>query len=185
MKKIRTFIAHPVPEEWREIIGTASAELHRGLKSRIAWVKPENLHFTIKFLGDVPEDTIPSLHAALQEIPFTPFDITAGNPGFFPGHENPRIIWIGMNRGAQEFCTNATEVDLKLANLSFERNQKAWHAHLTIGRVKTPAHDDWVALARRIKQIELPAAHISGFNLYQSILTPEGPEYSVLHTYGN
>jgi len=184
MKKIRTFIAHPVPETWKQILTETSTELRKGLDSRIAWVKPENMHFTLKFLGEMPEEQIPELHTALQKIPFAPFSISTGQTGFFPDQSKPRIIWIGLNQGADKFCTNAAAVDMALAELGFEKNQKPCHAHLTLGRVKKQAKDDWAALAEKINLIELPAAPIKSFTLYRSTLTPEGPIYSAIHKYG-
>ncbi|CCO22681.1 RNA 2',3'-cyclic phosphodiesterase [Maridesulfovibrio hydrothermalis] len=184
MEKIRTFIAHPVPQQWKEILSAASAPLKLGLASRVAWVKPENMHFTLKFLGDVPADRIQEIHTALQKIPFAPFEITAGRSGFFPEQAKPRIIWLGLSRGADELCRNGAAIDLKLAELNFEKNQKPCHAHLTLGRIKKQAKDDWSALAERINQIKLPPAKVTSFTLYQSTLTPIGPIYSAIYKYG-
>lgn len=185
MKKIRTFIAHPVPDQWKEILGNAFGELRQGVKSRVAWVKPENMHFTLKFLGSVSEDFIPALHKKLLEIPAVPFEMSAGNSGFFPGPEKPHVIWIGLGDGAKEICTNAAAVDEQLCALDFEKNTKPCHAHLTLGRVKKHAEDDWPDLIRRINAIELPRTTVTCFKLYQSVLTPQGPVYSVLHKYGD
>ncbi len=185
MKKIRTFIAHPIPEQWKQLIGNAYDELKEGLNSRIAWVKPDNMHFTLKFLGDIPEENISSLSRALQNIPISPFEISMGNPGFFPGPESPRIIWIDLDQGANELCANAQSVDSQLSSLGFDKNPKPCHAHLTLGRIKKLANDDWMDLSSRISKIKLPPAKITGFTLYRSYLKPEGPVYAELQKFGD
>ncbi|WP_320172005.1 RNA 2',3'-cyclic phosphodiesterase [Maridesulfovibrio sp.] len=184
MKKIRTFIAHPVPEHWKKIIGEAMDGFSEGLESRISWVRPENMHFTLRFIGNIPETDIPALHKTLSELKTAPFEISAGKAGFFPGMDNPHIIWIDLERGAKQFCANAELVDSSLVALGYERNRKTCHAHLTLGRIKKQAADDWAALAERIGRLELDPAQLDSFALYKSTLTPEGPIYSVLHRYG-
>ncbi|NDV22442.1 RNA 2',3'-cyclic phosphodiesterase [Desulfovibrio sp. JC022] len=183
MKKIRTFIAHPVPGEWKERISEAYGPLREGLESKIAWVKPENMHFTLKFLGYVEEDKLAEVQGVLKKIPVVNFKMTAAGAGFFPASDKPHVIWIGLEQGAKEICSTAAAVESGLAKLGFEPNKKSCHAHLTLGRVKKAAQDDWAALAKKINGIELPEAQINGFTLYKSVLTPEGPVYSVLQEY--
>ena len=184
MKKIRTFIAHPVPEEWKERINEINSILKKSLDSKIAWVKPENMHFTLKFMGDVSEERIPDVHNALQTIEFTPTEITAGSAGYFPDLKKPRIIWIGLNKGAEKFCSTVATIDSMLGNLNFKTNQKECHAHLTLGRIKKHARDDWNMLLTQIDKFDFPPATLSTFALYKSKLTPDGPIYSVIHKYG-
>lgn len=184
MKKIRTFIAHPVPEQWKKALGDSMKDLAKGLESRIAWVKPENMHFTLKFLGEVPEDRISDIHTVLQKIPVAPFPISRAPAGFFPDTGKPRIIWVGLGQGSEEFCVNSSAIDKQLSSLDFELNPKSCHAHLTLGRIKKQAKDDWDALSEKINKIELPTEQVSNFTLYQSTLTPDGPIYSVIHKYG-
>jgi 2'-5' RNA ligase len=183
MKKIRTFIAHPAPEEWIEIIGEALPTLREGLNSRVSWVKPENMHFTLKFLGSVEEEKLTGVDQVLKNIPVDNFKISAAGAGFFPGPENPYTIWIGIAEGTNQFCSTAAAVETGLKGLGFRPNKKSCHAHLTLGRVKRQAADDWKALAEKINHIGLPEAHLSIFNLYKSVLTPDGPVYSVLKKY--
>ncbi|WP_321401623.1 RNA 2',3'-cyclic phosphodiesterase [Maridesulfovibrio sp.] len=183
MKKIRSFVAHPVPEEWKEIIRKSSASLRNGLQSKIAWVKPENMHLTLKFLGSVEEDKLAEVQGVLKKIPVVNFKITNAGAGFFPVQEKPHIIWLGIAEGTDTFCSTATKIDLEMAKLGFTKNRQSCHAHLTLGRVKKIADDDWNALAEKISSIELPATEINGFTLYKSELTPDGPVYSVIQEY--
>ena len=101
MKKIRTFIAHSVPEEWKEIIGEASASLREGLESRIAWVKPENMHFTLKFLGSIEEDKLAEVQGVLKKIPVVNFKISTAGAGFFPGSRKATCNMAGNSRWSQ------------------------------------------------------------------------------------
>ncbi|NDV26055.1 RNA 2',3'-cyclic phosphodiesterase [Desulfovibrio sp. JC010] len=183
MKKIRTFIAHPGPQEWIKMIGSAHSNLREGLKSRISWVKPENMHFTLKFLGNVEEDRLTELDDVLQKIPVVNFKISSSGAGFFPSQDKPHIIWTGISSGTEQICSTAAAIDSSLEKIGFAPNRKSCHAHLTLGRVKKNGQDDWAALAEKINCFNLPDATISGFNLYKSVLTPEGPVYSVLKEY--
>jgi 2'-5' RNA ligase len=183
MQKIRTFIAHPVPEEWKNKFLESAETLNQNLQSKIAWVKPENIHFTLKFIGEISEESVPQIDSALKEIPFKPFEISAGPAGFFPDPLNPRIIWIGLTNGSKEICDNAITIDNKLAELGFEKNTKPYHAHLTLGRVKKRAKDNWADLAEKISRIPLPVCTVTEFALYQSTLTPSGPIYTKLKAY--
>ncbi|WP_421903471.1 RNA 2',3'-cyclic phosphodiesterase [Maridesulfovibrio sp.] len=184
MKKIRTFIAHSVPEEWKEIIGETSASLREGLESRIAWVKPENMHFTLKFLGSIEEDKLAEVQGVLKKIPVVNFKISTAGAGFFPAQEKPHVIWLGIADGAKEFCSTAATIESEMGKLGFEEKGKSCHAHLTLGRVKKISpKDNWTALSEKINEIELPEAQINGFTLYKSVLTPDGPIYSVLEEY--
>ncbi|GKT33360.1 RNA 2',3'-cyclic phosphodiesterase like protein, partial [Aduncisulcus paluster] len=99
MKKIRTFLAHPVPEEWKTIIEEAYGSLREGLESKIAWVKPENMHFTLKFLGPIEESKLAEVQGLLKNIPVVNFKISTSEAGFFPALEKPHVIWIGLEQG--------------------------------------------------------------------------------------
>lgn len=183
MQKIRTFIAHPVPEEWEKALSDKAEMLNQNLQSKIAWVKPANMHFTLKFIGDIPETDIPLIDSALKQIQFKQFEVTAGPSGFFPDLLKPRIIWTGLTTGSKEICDNAIAVDDSLAQLGFAKNTKPYHAHLTLGRIKKQAKDNWAELSERINLIHLPECTITEMVLYQSELTPAGPIYTRLKTY--
>ncbi|OEU69242.1 MAG: 2'-5' RNA ligase [Desulfovibrio sp. S3730MH75] len=183
MQNIRTFIAHPVPEEWKNVLLENAELLNEGLQSKIAWVKPENMHFTLKFSGDIPEDAIPRVDPILKAIRFDPFEISTGPSGYFPSPIKPRVIWIGLTCGSKEICDNALAINNALAPLGFAKNTKPYHAHLTLGRVKKQAKDNWAALSDKIGNLSLPNSTISEFTLFQSELTPAGPIYTKLKTY--
>ncbi|SMF37025.1 RNA 2',3'-cyclic phosphodiesterase [Desulfovibrio gilichinskyi] len=183
MQKIRTFIAHPVPKEWEKALFDKAEMLNHNLQSKVAWVKPVNMHFTLKFLGDISEADIPLIDSVLKLIPFKSFEVGAGPGGFFPDQLKPRTIWIGLTKGSKEICDTATAVDNNLAHLGFDKNTKPYHAHLTLGRIKKQAKDNWIELARKISLISLPECTITELVLYQSELTPSGPIYTKLKTY--
>ena len=183
MKKIRTFIAHPVPGEWKEIIGKACGDLREGMQSRIAWVKPENMHLTLKFLGSIEEDKLAEVQGVLKKVPVVNFKISSAGSGFFPAIEKPHIIWLGIAGGTKEYCANEDAVESAMTGLGFEPNKKSCHAHITLGRVKRAAEDDWNILAEKINRIKLPDTEINSFILYKSTLTPNGPIYSIIEEY--
>ena len=141
------------------------------------------MHFTLKFLGSIREDKLAEVQGVLKKIPVVNFKISTSGAVFFPALEKPHVIWIGLQQGDKEICANATSVEAAMNKLGFQENTKNYHAHLTLGRIKKIADDNWTALAKKISAIKLPEAEINGFTLYKSVLTPDGPIYSVLEEY--
>ncbi|WP_291329689.1 RNA 2',3'-cyclic phosphodiesterase [Desulfovibrio sp. UCD-KL4C] len=183
MQKIRTFIAHPVPEKWKKALSDKAEMLNHNLQSKVAWVKPVNMHFTLKFLGDISETDILLIDSVLKQIQFKPFKVNVGPGGFFPDPIKPRITWLGLTNGSKEICENAIAIDDGLEHLGFDKKTTPYHAHLTLGRIKKQAKDNWLELAEKVSGISLPECTIAEMVLYQSELTPEGPIYTKLKTY--
>lgn len=184
-ERVRCFVAVALPPPLREAVG----ELLRSPAARlpgVAWVRPELLHFTLKFLGDVDAALVPAAVAALAAplARCTPFALRLQGAGAFPSPRRPRVIWIGAERGAAALAAVAALVEEALAPLGFPPEGRPFAAHLTIGRVKAPPGDP-AALPAFIREVGagvlgellVPAVH-----LMRSELFPAGPRYSILHT---
>jgi 2'-5' RNA ligase len=133
---IRAFVAVLLADELREAVAAAIERL-RPLASAVAWVPPRNLHVTLHFLGDQSEERLAEAEAALADAAAgsAPLDVTFHGIGAFPGLERPRILWVGLARGALETRALQARVTEALAARGFPREERAWHPHLTIGRV--------------------------------------------------
>jgi 2'-5' RNA ligase len=183
---IRSFVAILLSEALRESVASTVEQL-RPLGPAVAWVPARNLHLTLQFLGDQPEERLAAAEAALQEAAarIAPIDVTLHGIGAFPGLERPRILWIGLARGALEVRALQARVADALAARGFPREERAWHPHLTIGRV----HDErrWRREAGPPLRSALAQAATTTFGtlrvlevvLMRSELSPAGARYAV------
>ena len=141
--------------------------------------KIDQIHFTLKFLGEIDQVKYDQVKDIIKKIPFSSFDISLKGVGGFPNLKNPRVIWIGIDRnGAEKLTVLANEIEIKLIELGFEKNKK-FKPHLTIFRVKRKISDISVIM-KEYEAIEFGVQTISKIKVKRSVLSPKGPEYSDL-----
>lgn len=159
-------------------------EIHSPLRGidGVKVVKEENLHITLKFIGDVDVGRAKRIAAALEDVVFTPFSVHLEGVGAFPSVSNPRVVWIGIKDGFDEIVRLGEQIDELLSGVGIPREGRPLHPHITIGRVKRQSPE----ISERIRKY---AGHSFGsfladrFLLYRSTLTPDGPIYEVLGSY--
>ncbi len=182
--RIRTFVAVDLEgEREKRVIGDIQAEIE-ATGNRVKMVEPENLHLTLKFLGEVDESLIPELAGVLGEIEFEEFDAELRGLGAFPGISRPRVIWVGFGEGRDLLADLMRRVEAAVSRLGFRRERRPPSPHLTICRVKYLS--DPAALKRVIEglsEIEVGSMRVSSFKLKRSILTPRGPVYEDLRSF--
>lgn len=183
---IRAFVAVLPGDAVREAV-TAVVDRLRPLGRSVAWVPSANLHVTLQFLGNQPEERLAAateaLHAAAAVS--APIEVTLHGIGAFPGLERPRILWVGLALGALEVRALQERVAVALAREGFPREDRAWHPHLTIGRVYDERR--WRREAGPALRQALAQAATTGFGtariaevaLMQSDLSPRGARYTV------
>ena len=137
MNQIRIFIAIEIPSSIKEKISDFQEELKKE-HARISWVKPDNIHITLKFLGNVTEDKIDAIGNAVEiaVAQIKSFQIEITNVGAFPNYEKPRVIWVGAQSESDLLKITAKQIDNELHQLGFELEKRSFKAHLTLGRVK-------------------------------------------------
>ncbi len=139
---IRCFVAVELPEELRDRIAADTAFLKKSTAGKnVKWVPPENLHLTIKFLGQVTEDHIPELTGLLKEAVsgIRPFEIEVAGAGVFPGHGSPRVFWVGIRDPQMLLAGLARNVEETLGKAGYGQQEKGgFSPHLTLGRLKEP-----------------------------------------------
>jgi 2'-5' RNA ligase len=137
METIRTFIALDMQAEVKAALEKYVQPL-KSLRGRISWVKPENLHLTLKFLGDTPANRLEEIAAALQEAAATvePFSATVASSGVFPNAEYPRVLWIGLDEKSGALLKLAKAIDERMQQFGFAKEKRLFAPHLTIGRAK-------------------------------------------------
>ena len=141
-------------------------------------VELHNMHFTVQFLGEVSEEMIGKISAALNSIEFSSFSISFASIGVFPKPNSPRVIWIGTNDGVNELEKLAEMIHLKLSQLGFSPDKK-FKPHVTIFRVKNKIE----GLADKLEKYSsysFGKQEISEIKLKKSELTPNGPIYTDL-----
>lgn len=136
---IRSFVAILLDDAVRDAVAAVIERL-RPLGGSVAWVPAANLHLTLQFLGEQPEDRLAAAESALHAAAArsAPIEAVLHGVGAFPGLERPRILWVGLAQGALEVRALQARVADALAREGFPREERPWHPHLTIGRV----HDD-------------------------------------------
>ena len=180
---MRAFIAIELSEPIRNALSQIESHLKYS-GADVKWVKEENIHLTLKFLGEAAEDKIEEIKSILDEIArgTKPFKITIKDIGAFPRIECPRVIWVGLDKGANEAQILAEVIDAALSKIGYQRETRPFASHLTIGRVRSPKNKD--ALKEKLATYHLsPMTHdlITSITLFQSALRPEGPIYKKLY----
>lgn len=179
MENIRTFIAIDIPDFIKNKIGIITQNLQE-TGHDVKWVDNKNIHLTLQFLGDIPNDDIPNLICTLKKIgrKNKPIKIKLAGLGVFPNFYNIKVIWIGLKKGKQELDELHQELQYPLKQLGIEGEQRKFSPHLTLGRKKSQMVN--YELVKQIK--EFPKDVIGDFSvnefvLYKSILLPTGPKY--------
>ena len=158
-------------------------EALRATARGVAWVAPTNLHLTVKFLGGVEESRLEAVRAALAAATagHAPFDVALQALGAFPTPTRPRVVWAGLAAGAAPLAALADEVDRALAAIGFPREERAFSAHVTLGRVREVRRDPALAAAlARAASHPFGAFPVDRLSLMRSQLSPAGARYTEL-----
>lgn len=153
---------------------------------RIRWVEPENIHVTLKFLGETDRSVIPLLEEALAALmrPLFPFEVTSQRIGAFPDLRRPRILWTGLDpKGAEVMSLLQLSVEQDIQTLGFSPEDRDFHPHVTLGRVKSRRAYDMREIAADFEAYDFGKSFIKDVALYESKLTPQGAEYLVLNRF--
>lgn len=145
-------------------------------------VEPENIHITIKFLGDTEENDIDEIERIMKESvkDIDPFSLTLKGTGVFPNQQYVKVVWVGIIDNGT-IGTIAQRIDEKLAALGFKREQRGFSPHLTVGRVKTARNKDKLlkTIAHHASE-EFAIQEVHSVLLKKSDLTSQGPIYTTL-----
>jgi len=184
MSVVRSFIAIDLPETLFDGMRKASDQLQEMLDGQpIRWVPVENIHLTLKFLGDVSERNIPMITEILKSEAGNhgSFEISVGGFGVFPTYARPRVIWVGVE-GPEELFNLQRRIDMETARLGYAPGQRDFSPHLTFGRISrnaSPAQIRKISeLLRKHKLGFLGAARIGEVSLFRSDLGTGGAVYS-------
>ena len=180
---MRLFVALDIPEDVRSALAAFLATLRPACRNA-RWMRMENLHVTLRFIGETPDEQIEIIKKALAAIPSrATIPITFRGLGFFPDERRPQVLWAGIKAGV-ELVALAEAVDSALGPLGIPREERTFTPHLTLARLESPRilHSLHEAV-KNAGRLAFGRTSAGEFHLYQSLLKPAGPEYTRLATF--
>jgi 2'-5' RNA ligase len=181
-KNIRTFLAIEPPSEVRTEIANIQNRLRRSCPFDVRWVKPEGIHLTLKFFGDISETDIAAISGVAEKYVQTaaPLHFEVKKLGVFPSLKRPRVVWIGLVGDTSSLLGLQYKLDQGFYGCGFPKEERPFRPHLTLGRIKTPQISG--DAEKFIQRDDCDAGNLTAFglSLIKSDLTPQGAVYTKL-----
>jgi RNA 2',3'-cyclic 3'-phosphodiesterase len=185
---VRLFVALEIPAAVRDNLAALLKDF-RALSGQLAdkrprWVRPENLHVTLKFIGEAVPEKLDGIHAALAKIRSArPVELQFHGLGFFPNAAHPRVFWAGVH-ASPNLPALAADVDAALETQGFAREGRAFTPHLTLARFEPPGlHEKLRGAIEERATLAYGSCEAREFHLIESELKPSGAEYASLATF--
>lgn len=179
---MRLFIALPLGQEVERYLNSVIDELkpHGG---SVKWVAPQNVHLTVRFLGDTEEQRVPKIKQLLDKVASEHPTVatTIDCLGAFPNLRRPRVIWAGIHDNVDSLEKLARQVELGVRKLRFEKETKGFKPHLTLARIRKPQGLEQLIAHLESFVLEPQVLTLDRLVLFKSTLTPKGPIYDRLH----
>ncbi|HAM38118.1 MAG TPA: RNA 2',3'-cyclic phosphodiesterase [Elusimicrobia bacterium] len=181
---MRLFIAVSIGEENKNKIFDIQSVLKRSCVD-VKWIEKDNLHLTLKFLGEVAEDNLDSVKESIRRAvaEFKRFQINLESIGVFPNEKSPRVLWMGINKGEVELKNISQNLEGSLEELGFKKETREFSAHLTIGRFRSNSEKEKLFKIIEKFQNENIIESVNVVYLIKSTLSPKGPAYDVIEEY--
>ena len=179
---IRAFLALELPDSLRPGLAQVQEDLKRS-RAEVRWVAVGNIHLTMKFFGNVPDDEIGSLALAAREVAAeaAPLQLQVTGAGAFPSPQAPRVVWVGLGGDLVPLTQLFYRLEKEFAALGYLPEGRAFNPHLTLGRVKSPVNRDRLAkLLATMPSLNWPPFTVKELILFQSVLSPQGSKYTPL-----
>jgi 2'-5' RNA ligase len=185
---VRLFVACEVPDDMRETIGETIETLRKKSGQAVRWIRPDGVHVTLKFLGEVPTKKLPAVKLAIQEavVGHAPFELEFSNIGTFGGREGLRLMWVGIAGDVLRLEALVRAVNAALAVVGFEPERRPFRPHLTLGRVKdeiSTRHRAEIEVAVGKSTVPPVSWRTAQVSLMRSRLTTAGATYEVIATF--
>ena len=177
---MRLFVALEIPAAVRDNLSALIREL-RPLAPQARWVRVENLHVTLKFIGEAPPEKSDAIQKTLSAIPAEgPIVLDFRGMGFFPDERSPRVFWVGITAGP-ELVGLSAEIESRLEPLGIPRERRAFSPHLTLARFQEPGNTDGIRAVARERNAQSFGVHTAReFCIFQSQLKPAGAQHTRL-----
>ncbi|MFC1949422.1 RNA 2',3'-cyclic phosphodiesterase [Chloroflexota bacterium] len=183
MEQIRSFIAIELPGELKQKLGQLEAHLKAGGLDGVRWVKPDSIHLTLKFLGNVAIDRTGEIAGAMEEAArgIPPFALEVKDLGIFPNPKRVQVAWVGLSGEVDRLELLQQQLESSLERLGFAPESRSFTPHLTIARVSNRATPDERQKFGRLiadARFDANAIRVDAISLIRSQLTREGAIYS-------
>ena len=185
---MRCFIAIDINEAVRKGIGALQRELMGKVrlgKGDVKWVEPENIHLTLKFLGEIEDNQLATVCEISKQVAalHKNFTLDIETVGSFGG-KSAKVVWVGAGKGADELIAMQKDLDDRLEEAGYPKEEREFSAHLTLCRVRNPKAGFKLAdVCKTFADYKLGSISVDAVRVYQSQLTPAGPIYTVLGNY--
>ena len=179
MSKFRGFIAIDIGP-FQKLVKFGNEIKNCGVSVKL--VEPENIHITLKFLGDISEDHINKIEEIMKNSVknIDSFEISLKNVGVFPNQNYIKVVWIGIENG-EKIAQIAKNIDEGLSKLGYKKEKRGFSAHLTVARVRSAKNKDkLLKIIEKYRDIEFFDIKVESIKLKKSDLTPKGPIYTTL-----
>lgn len=179
---IRAFIALKLPDNILSFIN----KIQKNLKQYgfpVRWVKPENIHLTLKFFGNIDKSDLSDIKAALNECSgcYSALNLFAKGIDVFPSIMRPRIMWVGVLGDTSLLLSLQNTLDKRLEESGFKKDEKPFKGHLTMGRFKDKVNNEkLIEILRKYQNVDPEAFTAKEIVLFKSDLKPQGPVYTEL-----
>lgn len=182
-KKWRVFFAIELPEELKSRMAEHCKRLRDALpETRVSWEKPEKMHLTLKFVGEIKLARVEELSGAAERVTTSvkPFEITIEETGTFPPQGAARVLWLGVRDETGRLASLHRSLEDECAAAGFGREPRLFKPHLTIARIRAPRGARELAVAHREATFEPQAVRVSELILMRSELGPDGSRYTAV-----
>lgn len=180
-ERIRTFISVDIEDPLLLDRIERIKETILTVKTNMKPIEKENLHVTLKFLGEIPVMLIDNIYKVMQNVKMKPFEIEIKGLGAFPSITRPRVIWIGITKGATELKEIFRQLETGLRKIGIKPESRGFEPHITIARVKSGKNrDKLIKILHQLSDVEIGTMKVTCIRLKQSTLTFKGPIYKTL-----
>lgn len=180
---LRLFIAVELSEQQKQELAKLQNKVSQYLDG-VRWVKHDAMHLTLKFLGDTEEGRTGQIRETMELAlkQHEPFLLSFGGSGVFPNSKKARVLWVGLEEGEKEIKLLAEDLEISLSNDGFQKERRAFHPHLTTGRLRNPPPQTKIQrYLDNESSFSSSPVEVKEAVLIQSKLLQYGPEYSILH----
>lgn len=184
--EIRSFLAFEMPEKIKEIVSRTLREMKK-LPLDVRWIKADNIHITVVFIGNISEDNLMPIGEAVSKIckRYGPFNVTLTGSGIFGSLRNPRVIWIGLDGDLTRLSYFRNSLQKNLKPFGIKEEKRRYKPHLTLGRFRKGSgyRVNMDELLSEYQNITSPTCTVEELILFRSELGPGGANYSKLEAW--
>ena len=188
--EVRAFVALHISEAARRALTGAIASLRAAIPPAISqgvrWVDPKGVHLTLKFLGNIDSGLVEQVLDSMKQSASSsaPFSLELSGLGVFPGRRSPRVLWAGIGGDLDALGSLQRELEIILAAQGYQREERGFNPHLTIGRVRNGvSRDQGQRIVDAVASVHLGPTdpwRVDALHLMRSTLTPQGASYDSL-----